>query len=152
MVFHDTGIDKHIKCWRLVDISAKSNTTNGTDIGNNTVGKSTGEDDDNDGDDMNEDEHHVEEMVTSTATTISSTPAVGTKKKKKKKKKKKGNIDGMDPYAYPMKLELHWQFKHHAKINVIAGYCEEEGMVDMKSSYPLFVADTTKDITVYYNT
>ena len=158
VLFNYTGIDKYIKCWRLTDTSTKVfNSTNGTEIGNDTVGKSTGEEDDNDVDDMNDDEQPMEEIVASIATTSitnTPTPSLGSKKKKKKKKKKKGNIDGVDCYNYPMKLELHWQYKHHAKINVIVGFYQEEGMcgVELKSSYSLIVADTTKYISIYYDT
>ena len=153
VLFEQTGVDKQIKCWRLTDTSTKSNSANGTGIANDTTGKAAGADDDNDGDDINDDDHHIDEIIASTTiTTNSQSHPSGSKKKKKKKKKKKENVDGFDPYIFPMKLELYWQCKHHAKINVIASYYQEEGMVDLNASCPLFVADTTKDITIYYDT
>ena len=123
-------------------------------IDNDATGKTAGEvDDDNDGDDINDDDHQDGEIIASTATiTVPNSQSQPSKKKKKKKKKKKGNVDAVDPYDFPLKLELYWQCKHHAKINVIAGFRQEEGMVEMDTSYPLFVADTTKDITIYFDT
>jgi hypothetical protein len=174
------GVDRYVKCWRLRSASATasvSNSKSGGDSGVDSadrqsaagtggtsgqeVGEGEGEDDDEGDDAATGDDHDTRAAAASAPTTSGS----AAKKKKKKKKKKSGASSGTAgvegggteggaaTYHCPWKLNLCWERKHHAKINVIAGYREEglgsgleaEG-IDVGT---LFIADTTSDLSIY---